>query len=682
MKNSLKLFCVVAAAVWSLVFSPSATSAATLAVAPATVSNTYSGFIVLTVTGLTNGEPVIIQKFLDLNTNSVIDGVDFFIQQFSLTDGVASVIGGVTNINVPGDTDVTAAQITASLNFQDGDFVQNFVGKYLYKLSSPSGRFTPVTNIFTVTNATFAQSFTGSVTNSGTNVPNAQVILFTPSSEGLNPAFGCIANNAGTYFIKAPAGAYQVIAFKSNFVANTATAATLTLSNSANLTNNLALIAANQSITGKIVDAANTNLGLPGLFTSVQSTNGLFGLGSTDTNGNFTARVTSNSWKLGGDSGALGLHGYLKLQNSIKTNTFAGSVAGIIVPLPKATALFYGSVKTDTGTPLAGVHLYCSDQSNYLYEADFRTDANGKYVGSALAGLWQLSIDYQNPSYTGYVFSQANSQTNLNNGTVVLQNFIGKVATNRITGYVRDNLNQPISGVGVNASATINGTNYQALGVDTDTNGNYSLNVANGTWDVSVSCNGGDNSLSQLGNYLCPNNQSTNIANNNSVVNFSVQQCASVQITTTTLAGGQAGTYYDVFLDAASCFSSFTWTLNSGSLPDGLTLDSSGEIFGTPTTAGTNNFTVHVVDGNNNAANQALSLVISTNAAPPPPVYIGTPTSVSNQVVVFYPLTGTNYTLQTTTNLGTGVWVTASNGVPMMAITFSNNSPNVFYRLH
>ena len=158
--------------------------AATLSVTPTTVSNTYSGFITLAVTGLTNGEPVVMQKFSDLNTNGVVDSSDFLIQQFGLTEGVATVIGGVTNINVPGDTDTTGGQITAKLNFQNGDFVQNFVGKYLYKLSSPTARFTPITNLFTVTNTTFALSGTisGSVTNSGTNVPNARSTL-TPTRQ-------------------------------------------------------------------------------------------------------------------------------------------------------------------------------------------------------------------------------------------------------------------------------------------------------------------------------------------------------------------------------------------------------------------------------------------------------------------------------------------------------------------
>jgi hypothetical protein len=41
----------------------------TLTVSPTVTSNTYPGVITLTITGLTNGEQVAIQEFMDLNAN-------------------------------------------------------------------------------------------------------------------------------------------------------------------------------------------------------------------------------------------------------------------------------------------------------------------------------------------------------------------------------------------------------------------------------------------------------------------------------------------------------------------------------------------------------------------------------------------------------------------------------------
>ena len=53
-----------------------------------------------------------------------------------------------------------------------------------------------------------------------------------------------------------------------------------------------------------------------------------------------------------------------------------------------------------------------------------------------------------------------------------------------------------------------------------------------------------------------------------------------------------------------------------------------------------------------------------------------------NQSVLFWPASATNVVLQTTTNLTTPNWVTASNGTPFNAVAFTNSSPAQFFRLH
>jgi len=61
-------------------FLQTAAAAVTFTNTPTAVSNTYSGFITLTIGGLTNTETVVVQKFLDANTNGVIDGRDLLVQ--------------------------------------------------------------------------------------------------------------------------------------------------------------------------------------------------------------------------------------------------------------------------------------------------------------------------------------------------------------------------------------------------------------------------------------------------------------------------------------------------------------------------------------------------------------------------------------------------------------------------
>src|SRR5579862_4704946 len=123
MKHSIKTHAQNMFLTLALLVSLTQTVYATVAftITPAAVSNTYNGHITLQVTGLTSGDTVVVQKFLDLNINGVVDATDWLVQQFNLTDGQAGmVIGGVTNFNVPGDIDTTAGQITAKLNFQNG----------------------------------------------------------------------------------------------------------------------------------------------------------------------------------------------------------------------------------------------------------------------------------------------------------------------------------------------------------------------------------------------------------------------------------------------------------------------------------------------------------------------------------------------------------------------------------
>ena len=82
-------------------------------------------------------------------------------------------------------------------------------------------------------------------------------------------------------------------------------------------------------------------------------------------------------------------------------------------------------------------------------------------------------------------------------------------------------------------------------------------------------------------------------------------------ITTTTLSGGTVGQAYNETLQATGGVGALTWTLSGGSLPAMLSLSPDGVISGTPTTAGTANFTVRVRDTLNQSDTQDLSITIS-----------------------------------------------------------------------
>jgi len=507
-----------------------AQAAVTFSVTPSAVSNFYAGTITLQIGGLNPGETVQLDKFLDANGNGVIDGADLPVKSFLLTDGQASVFydgaTAVTNINVPGDFNPTSGAITARLRIAS-DITQQIVAQYLFRLSSPTSRFTPITNLFNVTNSAYSQSFTGAVRNGGTNVPNVVIMVAQATSAKGGPFAGVIGNNTGNYSLNLPGGTYSFWLFKSNFVADLSKSPLLTLANGATFTTNLNfLIPATNSVSGHVVDAGNTNTGLPDVFMVCETPDRQLMAGAcyTGTNGAFTVPVIAGQWQVSMDSQGLATYGYLGLNNNPQVDATTGTVSGVTLALPRATALFYGSVLDNQGHPLSGIDISCSDNNGQYYQ-DYYTDANGYFVapvggGSANDG-WQVEVS-SDTAPTNYLFSQPafnqNGGTNLNAGQALLVNFTALPATNHISGWLKDNSGNPIAGVGVWANATINGVYYNQGSVDTDANGNYSLSVANGTWTVGVNSGGGGDSLP--GNYLSPANQSVLIANNNGTANF------------------------------------------------------------------------------------------------------------------------------------------------------------------
>ena len=126
-----------------------------------------------------------------------------------------------------------------------------------------------------------------------------------------------------------------------------------------------------------------------------------------------------------------------------------------------------------------------------------------------------------------------------------------------------------------------------------------------------------------------------------------------VVITSTTLPGGTANTFYTQTLAATGGTGSYTWAVSSGNLPNGLTLSSAGVLSGTPTSVATTNFTVQVTSGGATAT-QALSVTIASSVL-----------TVTTNALTGAPV-GANYSRTLTATGGTGgnVWVLLSGTLP------------------
>jgi subtilisin family serine protease len=95
-----------------------------------------------------------------------------------------------------------------------------------------------------------------------------------------------------------------------------------------------------------------------------------------------------------------------------------------------------------------------------------------------------------------------------------------------------------------------------------------------------------------------------------------VSNSSPLAVSTTSLPNGTVGTAYSATLGATGGTPPYTWT-ESGTLPAGLSLSSSGTISGTPTSVGTSNFTVQVQDSASASASAGLSITVSSSTTKP-----------------------------------------------------------------
>jgi hypothetical protein len=110
---------------------------------------------------------------------------------------------------------------------------------------------------------------------------------------------------------------------------------------------------------------------------------------------------------------------------------------------------------------------------------------------------------------------------------------------------------------------------------------------------------------------------------------------SALQITTVQLPDGLVGGPYSSALNAIGGATPYSWSLSSGTLPNGLAVNSAGSISGTPTVAGSFPFTMQVKDAAGQSASGNFTINVVTAAAPT--VSISSPASgatVSGTVAV------------------------------------------------
>lgn len=134
-------------------------------------------------------------------------------------------------------------------------------------------------------------------------------------------------------------------------------------------------------------------------------------------------------------------------------------------------------------------------------------------------------------------------------------------------------------------------------------------------------------------------------------------QPSPLTITTSSpLPSGTVGVAYSQSLAATGGEPPYKWSVQSGSLPQGLKLSSGGAITGTPTNARTSVFTIRVADKEDRRASKDFSLTI--NSPQPPPTPAPSPTPQPLAITTASPLPAGSV------NAGYSQRLSATGGVP------------------
>jgi len=378
-----------------LLLCSAVTQAADLSISPPSVQNDSNNVpITFTITNLSAGQSVTIEKYADLNDNGVVDTDEPLVHSFTVTDGQLPLIDGVRNLNVPGDDDgLENGQISVHTIYPSvGTVVNRVAGHYLYKIAGDS-----VTVPFEVTQDTgLQQGVTGviSAADSGQPLPNILVLL-----TGLNGVggFGTFTDSSGQYTIYATPGSWIINGLAKGYVSNQV-AGQVMLTNQF-VTLNLALSPGSFAISGTVKDAS-TSAGIPGVTVTASSSTSLVAAGFTDLSGAYSLMVSPGAWSVKPDQDALPELGYVGAKKATVTVNNAPVVQDFSVP--QATALFWGTVTDGQQNPVT-VQVDATDSGN-KYKAEGRSfGAGGMYTVGVVADSWNLGPNGSDAASLGFL---------------------------------------------------------------------------------------------------------------------------------------------------------------------------------------------------------------------------------------------------------------------------------------
>ncbi len=329
--------------------------------------------------------------------------------------------------------------------------------------------------------------FSGTVTQNGSAL--AGVTMDAQLQNSGNTQFQATTDSGGNFTIGVVAGTWNIFMDGSSVAANNLVVPLLTETISDNQTISglsYPVVPVTATVSGTAKDANGNPLTSPyNVNASATINSQQYNVSSNlDSGGNYTLPLINGSWNINvyGPNG--GPPGFQVVSLNVTGNQTLN-----LAPL-QATAHFSGTV-TMNGTVLTGMTID-AQQQNVGGNTQFQgtTDSGGNFTIGVVAGTWNIYMDGSSANANNLVVPMLN-ETISNNQTISGLSYPVLAATATVSGTVKDANGNPLSSsYYVDASTTINGLQYHAS-VNLDNNGNYSLPLVNGSWNINVYGPGG-----------------------------------------------------------------------------------------------------------------------------------------------------------------------------------------------
>ncbi len=308
------------------------------------------------------------------------------------------------------------------------------------------------------------------------------------------------------------------------------------------------------------------------------------------------------------------------LPNGLSLNSSSGAITG--TPTATGTSNFTVQVKdanSNTGTKALSITInpppsittasLPAGTQNASYSATLAaTGGTTPYTWSITVGTLPngLSLNSSSGTITG-----TPTATGTSNITVQVKDTNSSTATKALS----ITINAPPSITTASLPAGTQNAAYSATLAATGGTTPYTWSITVGTLPNGLSLNSSSGAITGTPTATGTSNITVQVKDTNSSTAtkaLSITINAAVSITTASLPAGTQNASYSATLAATGGTTPYTWSVTVGTLPNGLSLNSSsGAITGTPTATGTSNITVQVKDTNNSTATKALSITIN-----------------------------------------------------------------------